>query len=340
MIEMTERDPNRLILVIADMVRSDPPMVSSFVAEFTRRLQGKSPALAMPLTWIEQRLSESGLTIEQSVHAENQQQAADQVSISNSIGSLRFLGAMDWPEFIERLSVVEQVLREDPGGVYGRMDFATRDRYRHVVEKLAKKSPFSEKDVALRAVERAREAAERSGEGQAGDDRAAHVGFYLIDKGLPQLEQMAEVRLSVPESLRKSASEFPLLLYIGSIALITIAFTGAVLAKVYTGESPDWLIALIGMVSLLGASHLAVELVNWLVTLLATPHQLPKMDYSKGIPPESRTLVVVPTMLTSSDSIAGLVDALEVRFWRTGTRTCIRPADRFPGCSCGNAARR
>ena len=64
-------------------------------------LAGAGPALALPLTWIEQRLSESGLTIEQMVQSENQQQAADQVSMSNSIGSLRLLGAMDWREFVE-----------------------------------------------------------------------------------------------------------------------------------------------------------------------------------------------------------------------------------------------
>ena len=68
----------------------------------------------------------------------NQQQAADQVSISNSINSLRTLGAIDWREFVETISTVEQTLREDPGGVYGRMDFASRDRYRHVVERVAK----------------------------------------------------------------------------------------------------------------------------------------------------------------------------------------------------------
>ncbi len=107
MTEIAEKDPKSLILVIADMARSNPPLVSSFVAEFSRRLQGQSPALALPLTWIEQRLSESGLTIEQLVQAENQQQAADQVSLSNSIGSLRFLGAMDWREFVETMSAVE-----------------------------------------------------------------------------------------------------------------------------------------------------------------------------------------------------------------------------------------
>src|SRR5665647_964960 len=127
MLEIAEKDPKSLILLTADMARSDPPMVSSFVAEFARRLQGQSTALALPLTWIEQRLSESNLTIEQLVRSENQKQAADQVSVSNSIGSLRFLAAMDWPEFVETMSAVDQVLREDPGKAYNRMDFTTRD---------------------------------------------------------------------------------------------------------------------------------------------------------------------------------------------------------------------
>ena len=163
MTEVVEKDPKSLILVAADMARSSPPMVSSFVAEFTRRLQGQSPALALPLTWIEHRLAESGLTIERLVQSEHQQQAADQVSISNSIGSLRFLGAMDWREFVETLSVVDQGLREDAGGVYGRMDFATRDHYRHAVEKIAKSSPLSEDSVAREAIQLARESAAGKG---------------------------------------------------------------------------------------------------------------------------------------------------------------------------------
>jgi hypothetical protein len=101
MLTVAEKDPKSLILSIADMARSRPPMVGSFVAEFARRLQGKSSALALPLTWIEQRLSEDGLTIEHLVQSENQQQAADQVSVSNTISSLRFLGAADWRAFVE-----------------------------------------------------------------------------------------------------------------------------------------------------------------------------------------------------------------------------------------------
>ncbi len=308
--ETAEKDPKSLILVIADMARSSPPMVGSFVAEFARRLQGQGPALALPLTWIEQRLSESGRTIKQLVHSENQQQAADQVSMSNNIGSLRLLGAMDWREFVETLSAVEQVLREDQGGVYGKMDFSTRDRYRHTVEKIAKSSPRSEPEVACEAIQLAREGAARMGS----DDRAAHVGFYLIDKGLEQLERKVEVRFTASEAFRKVSREFPLLLYIGAITLITTIVAGTLVAKAHASAFHGWALGLFGILSLVCASQLAVALVNWLATLLATPHPLPRMDFSKGIPPEHRALVVVPTFLVSAQNVEDLIEALEVRF--------------------------
>ncbi|MCX5733615.1 MAG: cyclic beta 1-2 glucan synthetase, partial [candidate division NC10 bacterium] len=310
MTEIAEKDPKSLILVIADMARSGPPMVSTFVAELARRLQGQGPALALPLTWIEQRLSESGMTIEQLVQWENQQQAADQVSISNSIGSLRFLGAMDWREFVETMSVVERTLREDPGGIYGKMDFATRDRYRHVVEKIAKNSQLSESEVARQAIQLTRAGTVTPD----GDARATHVGFYLIDKGLPELERRAAVRLSPAAVLQRMSRRRPVLLYLGTILLMTAILTGTFLVKADANGVAGWLLALVGILSLVCASHLAVALVNWLATLLATPHALPRMDLSGGIPPEARALVVIPTMLTSAQSIEELVEALEVRF--------------------------
>jgi cyclic beta-1,2-glucan synthetase len=310
MTEVAEKDPKSLILVIADMARSSPPLVSSFVAEFARRLQGQSPALALPLTWIEQQLSESGLTIEQLVQSENQQQAADQVSISNTIGSLRFLGAMDWREFVETMSVVEQTLRQDPGGVYGRMDFATRDRYRHVVEKLAKSSRLPEADVARKAIQLAHESVARKGS----EERAAHVGFYLIDKGLPELGRTAHILPSVSGTFHGIIRCFPLSVYLGAILLITAVFTASLLAKAHAAGFPGWTVALTGIAALLCTSQLAIALVNWLATLLVSPHALPRMDFSEGIPPELCTLAVVPAMLTGAQNVENLIEALEVRF--------------------------
>ena len=314
MMDVAEHDPKNLILVIADMARSNPPMASSFVAELARRLQGQSAALALPLTWIEQRLSESGFSIEQLVHSETQEQAGNQVSIGNTIGSLRFLGAMDWREFVETMSIVEQKLREDPGGLYGRMDFATRDRYRHVVEEIAKGSRLSESEVARKAIQMAHDgtagAAGRSGD----DDRVAHVGFYLVDKGRPLLERAAKVRLSPSEVLRRAGRRIPLLLYLGAIAVVTAAVTATLLATAHRDGVGDGMLVTLGILLLLATSQLAVGMVNWLATLFVTPLPLPRMDFSRGLPPQARTLVVVPTMLTSAESIEGLVEALEVRF--------------------------
>lgn len=308
--EIARQDPKNLILVIADMARSHPPMTTPFVSELARRLQGQGPALALPLTWIEQQLGESGLSIEQLVRSGTQQQAADQVSISNSIGSLRLLGTMDWREFVEAMSLVERTLRSDPGAAYTAMDFASRDRYRHVIEEVAKASGLAEEEVANRAIGLARAGETRHG----GGDRTAHVGYYLIDRGLTELETATRARHPLAKALGRWASRSPLLLYLGTITLSTVLLTAGLLAEARADDMAAWALLPLGILALLATSQLAVALVNWLATLLASPHPLPRMDFSAGIPPESRTLVVIPTLLTSPHNVESLVEALEVRF--------------------------
>ena len=82
------------------------------------------------------------------------------------------------------MSLVEGVLQRDPAGVYGRMDFLSRDRYRQAVEELADGTGEAQLRVALRAVESARQAAESGVAGRA----RVHVGHHLIGKGRADLE--------------------------------------------------------------------------------------------------------------------------------------------------------
>ncbi|MGE3176315.1 MAG: glucoamylase family protein [Vicinamibacterales bacterium] len=314
MLDVAGRDPKSLILVIADMARSNPPMTSPFVAELARRLQGQSAALALPLTWIEQRLFESGSSIEQVVQAESQDQAGAQVSISNTIGSLRVLGATDWREFVESMSLVERTLREDPGGFYARMDFRTRDLYRHAVEEIARGGQLSEIEVSRKAVDLAKAVAAGGSGGDGDGGREAHVGFYLVDKGRARLERDARVRASMAGALRRVGRRVSLSLYLGAIAAITAILTATLLAKARGDGAGDVVLAMLAVALLLGTSQLAVGMVNWLATLLVKPRPLPRMDLSRGISPHLRTLVVVPTMLTGTGDVEGLVESLEVRF--------------------------
>ncbi|MGH8157688.1 MAG: GH36-type glycosyl hydrolase domain-containing protein [Rhodanobacter sp.] len=305
-----ERDPNSVVLVVADMARSNPPMNGPFVAEMARRLQGQSPALALPLSWIEQRLSESGQSIEHLVQLEAQQQAANQVSISNSIGSLRLLSAIDWRDFVEHNSVVEQCLREDPAGVYAAMDFATRDRYRHVVEAIARKHRLSEPQVAEATLELCQAAMTNT----VTPALSQHVGYYLIDQGRRTLEQHLGVRPTLPETLRRGFDKAPLPIYLGLLALLTFAFAQPLVAAAAHNRLPLWALFAIAVPAMILASQLGLSLLNWLATLTIAPQQLPRMDYSAGIPASACTLVAIPSLLTDMQDVEDLVESLEVRF--------------------------
>ena len=311
MLNTIKDEPGNLILTIADMARSKPALNCSFVAGFTRSLQGKGPALALPLSWMEQQLAGLGLSSGDLILQETQKQATDQVSVRNSIGTLRFIGATDWREFVETLSSVEQVLRLDPTGIYPLMDFATRDRYRHVVESISKASSLSETEVAQKVLG----LTDKHEEANDTSARKKHLGYYLIDKGLEEAEQAAGMHYTIRKRLNRDARNMRVFLYFCAIGLLSFGGAYAMWHLAYLHGIRDWPISiLVAILSFSGSSQLAVSLVNWFSSLWVRPYLLPRMDFSEGIPVECRSLIVIPTMLSSTEYIDELVEGLEIRF--------------------------
>ncbi len=298
-------DPSQVVLVLANLIKADPPLTNAFVSELASRLQGQGAVSVFPMSWLEQRLAERGQTIPHAFQLASQSQAADQVSIGNSIGSLRFLSATDWRDFVETTSVVERALRTDPTGAYAEMDFATRNRYRHVVEQIAARRKVAELAVAERAIELA---------AQQPAGRARHVGYFLIDRGRRVLERALARPLRRPHVPRSPTHHPRLAIYLGASAILTVAVTvlariGAQGSELGTVGSIAW-----SIVVALCASQLAIGLVHWMATLWVPPRLLPRLDFTAGIPAAHRTIVAVPTMLTSIETVDELVEALEVRF--------------------------
>lgn len=306
--EAAANDPANLIVVIADMARSNPPRTSAFVAELVRRLQGHGTMLALPLTWVEQRLTEVKLTSSELVHRFNQQLAANQLSVSNSITGLRQLSEMDWPEFVETLSQVERILQKDPTGIYGRMHFNTRDRYRHVIEMLARHCPYSEIEIARQTLDMAQQAAQTPDAPQ----RSAHVGYYLIAQGRKALEQRLGVKLGVVTRVRHAFSQMPLLAWLGSLSLLTTASCAELLSQGHAaGISYLWLL-LLAVPLVIVFSQLFLNALGNITGHSRAPQSLPRLDFSAGIPAECRTLIAVPTLLSSKSTIDQLINTLEV----------------------------
>ncbi len=310
-VAIVHKDPRLFVTELADFVRANPPLTPPFIAELYANIEGVHSVVGLAVNWIEQELSQRGQTIELIQQAESQDQAADQVSIGNTITSLRTLNAIDWRAFVEDLSATEAVLRGDPAGVYARMDFGTRDRYRHVVEALAKKSDQAEEAVAATAV---RLAAARVASAAA-DPRERHVGYFLIDRGLDELRQAVGHRPGAWRRAGRAFSRRPLGIYLllagGLVALLAAPICRQLLPCL--PAHPGWRLAA-ALLVLLAVSRSALLLANWLATLLVPPRRLPRLDFSKGVPAEHRTAVVIPTLIDSAPGLRRLVEHLELHY--------------------------
>ena len=337
MLQAAEKQPADLVLVLADMTRAAPSLSGAFLAEFTRALQGQTPAFSLAGSWLEHCLAGQGTSIEQLVLAEGHSQAADQASIGNSIGSLRFLAVHDWRDFIALHSIVEVVLGDDPAAVYTQMDFTTRNRYRTCVEAISRRTGRTEEEVARRTVSLAQQAWQREGHGhdhppegtQAAATlpgpvipaipvpvpREAHVGYWLVDAGRAALDRGLGARCSPWQWCAVTTQHATLGLLLAAISLLTAAsmLTFFLAAGPGIPAGPlAWPLLLVAV--LLVAIHLGVGLANWAATLLVRPNPLPRLDFTSGIPPEQRTLVAVPGMLTNPPTVDQLLEGLEVRF--------------------------
>ncbi len=226
--------------------------------------------------------------------------------IANCILSMRGLAAHDWNEFFESVSLVERILREDPVSVYRDMDFETRDGYRKAVEEMARAARMDERQVARAAIEAA--------ENATGTQQERHVGFYLVGKGRAQLEAQLGCRLRPVKRIQRWMTDHPTCFYLGGILALTAAVMAPLLGYAMSVAAGAWRTVLLALAGLLPASAVAVHLVDWIVTRVLPPTRLPAMDHDGGIPPKHRTLVVVPTMLTDSDEVDGLLHRLEEHY--------------------------
>ena len=307
---VAEKNPSNLVMVVAEMAKSNLPLSCSFVAEFCQLLSRHSTELNFPRSWLEQMLGEAGLSVEQLIQQETQNQAADQVSVSHSISSLRLLSSMDWKKFVESLSHVEAMLHNDPAEVFIKMDFLTRDSYRHAVEKISRYSKYSETEVAQMTVRLAEERAREMGS----DHRFAHVGYYLVDKGYSTLLREAKVNWPWQTVMERIIKHFPLMYYVGGVALITLmcvlVFTHFTVQFLVYG----WKLTCLLVLFAICASQLGVAFMNWLSMLLVRPRLLPRMDFSTGITGECRTMVITPTLLTCADGVDQLIETLEIHY--------------------------
>ncbi len=290
---------------LGEFVAAEHTLTPHFVSRFLQSLRQAEGAFP-PLAWLENWLREAGVSPEDVTARSTQRLALTQIMMANSITSLRDIGRRDWRQFVEKQSVMEAVLREDPSGFYPRMTFATRDRYRHVVERIAKRTDHREASVAQWAVDLARTHVER-------DARRSHVGFYLVDEGLDELERLAGYSPPTGERVERLVRDHPNTVFIGGLSVLAVLATLGATLLTGVGMRDSWWLVL--LVAFFPALDVAVTVLNQLVSTLLPPRVLPRLDlHEDGVPAEYRTVVVIPTLFGSVDDVHEALENVEVQF--------------------------
>ncbi|HMI49377.1 MAG TPA: hypothetical protein VK481_11940, partial [Gemmatimonadaceae bacterium] len=303
--EASEESSRALATALAAFVDKHPPFTPTWVARFLQQVRSYQTNFT-PLIWLEQWIAEDGPSAEEAATRSNRRVALTQVTVANSITSLRTISRLDWKDFVEAQSATDKLLRQDPSGHYASMTFGTRDHYRHIVEHIAKRVKRPEEEVASEVVALAKLAG-------PDDVRHAHVGYFLVDKGRAVLEEKVGYTPPPGEWLYRWTQRHPNTLYFGGITVFTLIALSVILEVVEGASVPVQLV--LALVSLIPASEIGISVINQLITLLMPPRLLSKLELrDDGIPEEYMTAVVVPTLLGSLHGVEEALEHLEVQY--------------------------
>jgi len=280
---------------------------NAFVVHLVQRTRELGPRISELRIELERRLQSMGSSVDDAVRAEHQLQTMGQASMGNSITSLRLVATTDWNRAIEKVSLMEQVLQRDPAGVYGRMDFRSRDRYRQAVEELSEPTGEAQLRVALRAIESARQGERRP------EDPGGHIGYHLIGPGRRGFELDVAYVPRFKQRIRRFIFRHNVALYLGSISLLMALSAAAAILYAWSHGAAPSLLPWVGLLTLLPASQLATAIVQIVEHRVARPRRLPRVELKHGVPEEARTMVVVPTLLASAQGARAQIEHLEVQ---------------------------
>ncbi len=278
------------------------PLPEIFAAQVARRLRGADPVETPLYAWLDRKLRQQGTVIDDVVARALQRQGASNVTMRNTVTSLRIISELDWAEFFEGVSLIDARLRAVSD--FAAMDFATRNSYRNAIEDLARgadrrqrRDELSVTDAALALV-------------ALGDtDRSRDPGHVLIGRGRPALEAAIGYRPTWQGQARRIAAVQALRNYLGAIAVFAALVVAAALG---VAGIHGWVILPMALLALLPATATASALVNHIVTRNVAPRPLPGMRLSGGVPDTLRTLVAVPVLLADTVDLLAQIEQLEV----------------------------
>ncbi|MFL5771128.1 MAG: hypothetical protein ACJ765_13730, partial [Chloroflexota bacterium] len=236
---------------------SDVTLATAGRVQLFQRLRDQDPAATPALGRLEEVLAAQGTTAEETVRIEHQRQAEMNVTVRNVITSMRLISWFDWSRFVESVSLTDEALRAH--GLFAAMDFATRDRYRHAIETLARGAGRPELDVAKAAVSMAERAPDPGAATSAGQEDVVDPGYYLMGDGRQALERALNVRIPLSRRFRRAYAAAGTFAYVGTLILVVALILSVPLLLSAGGGTTGPALLVLAILAVAPASDLATS---------------------------------------------------------------------------------
>lgn len=260
------------------------------------------------LRWLEARTATQNLSLPRLVEQESAKQAQYRVTVGQLFTSLHEITSTIWEHYFEELSLVEKYLRQDPAEVYPKMDFASRDYTRHILEKIAKSWRLPEVAIAQQVLSLASKATTDND-----NILEKHVGYYLISSGRKDLAQSFGEKSRICCHPREKLTEHPNAVYFSTLFLLMGLFLASLLLlfdslQLFNG----WQLLFLSILLSIPAGEWSLRQLHWILTYIFPPCFLPKLEFIDGVPSEHSTIVVIPALLSSPAGAQELIHKLEI----------------------------
>jgi cyclic beta-1,2-glucan synthetase len=277
---------------------------ATFVVQIIKRLRDQDPRVVPALSWLESQLVAQGTSSEQMVRDEHQRQGASNITVRNIITSMRLISDSNWSELFEEMSLVDATLRS--GSDFDAMDFATRNLYRSAIEQLARGCKHSELQIARALIVATRTNSSNS-------PRTRDPGYHMLGGGRAAFELAIGYRLPWRYWLGGGNRATGPVGYISLIFMVSALVLATPLWLLAAGVG-GWQLLLLALAGSIPAIDAAVALTNRAAMREFGATLLPGMALREGIPAQLRTMVVVPMLLTSVETIRTQLQRLEVHY--------------------------
>ncbi len=281
---------------------------NTFSTQFLYRMRDGSQTSSLAISWLDERLEKLGRDSEETMMAEHGRLSAGNVTMGNIIRSLREINDAEWSVWVEQVSHVDRLLWDQSD--YGDLDSGSRNGYRRQIERLARRSPLSEVQIAQLAVDMVAEA-------KLADQPQPHepdIGGFIAGAQRPKFEARAGYRPTLAQHAIRAVRKLnwmAVALPVGLITIIAMAIVAGFMANAGMGSIE---IALLVILFALPASEGASGLFNTMLSFFVTPARLVGYEFKQGIPEDARTLLVVPCLISDRDSVDEMVRNLEVHY--------------------------